>query len=72
MKKTADQFSDASRTCIWKTSSRAKAIESAKKAFAAGMEAVRKDNASFKGIIIRLYMLDPDTNAKVEIEKATI
>ena len=36
------------------------------------MAAVRKDNASFKGIIIRLYMIDPDTNAKVTIETATI
>jgi len=72
MKKTADQSSDASRTCIWKSSSRDKAVQSAKAAFAAGMEAVRKDNASFKGIIIRLYLMDPDTNKKVEIEKATI
>ena len=71
MKKTADQYSDAARTCIWK-STREKAINSAKQAFAAGMVAVRKDNASFKGIVIRLYMFDPDTNAKQVIEKATI
>lgn len=71
MKKTADQYSDAARTCIWK-STRDKAVSSAKSAFAAGMAAVRKDNASFKGIIIRLYMIDPDTNAKVTIETATI
>lgn len=71
MKKTADQYSDAARTCIWK-STREKAVSSAKSAFAAGMAAVRKDNASFKGIIIRLYMIDPDTNAKVTIETATI
>lgn len=71
MKKSADQCSDAARTCIWK-SSRDNAVKKAKDAFAAGMEAVRKDNASFKGIIIRLYMIDPDTNAKETIEKATI
>jgi hypothetical protein len=71
MKKTADQSSDASRTCIWKDT-RENAIKSAKSAFAAGMEAVRKDAASFKGIIISLYYHDPDTNKKVEVEKATI
>jgi hypothetical protein len=71
MKKTADQFSDAARTCIWKDT-RDGATKKAKEAFAAGMAAVRKDNASFKGIIIRLYMLDPDTNAQVLVEKATI
>jgi hypothetical protein len=71
MKKTADQSSDAARTCIWKAT-RQKAIESAKQAFAAGMEAVRKDAGSYKGIVIRLYMDDPDTNAPVEIQKATI
>lgn len=72
MKKTADQFTDASRSCIWKTSSVEKAKASAKSAFAAGMEAVRKDAGSYKGIVIRLYMDDPDTNKKVEVEKATI
>lgn len=72
MKKTADQFTDASRSCIWKTSSAEKAKASAKSAFAAGMEAVRKDAGSYKGIVIRLYMDDPDTNKKVEIERATI
>ena len=46
--------------------------EYVKKAFQAGMDAVRKDNASFKGIVIRLYMLDPDTNKMVTVEKATI
>lgn len=71
MKKTADQSSDVSRSCIWK-STRDNAIKSAKAAFAAGMEAVRKDAGSYKGIIIRLYMDDPDTNKKVEVEKATI
>jgi hypothetical protein len=71
MKKTADQSSDASRSCIWK-GTRDNAIKSAKAAFAAGMEAVRKDAGSYTGIIIRLYMDDPDTNKKVEIEKATI
>jgi|GEM_PF-1380882 len=71
MKKTADQSSDASRSCIWK-STREKAISSAKKAFAAGMEAVRKDNASFKGIKIQLTMDDPDTNKPIVIETATI
>ena len=71
MKKTADQCSDAARTCIWKNT-RDNAVKAAKKAFQAGMEAVRKDNASFKGIVIQLYMFDPDTNAKVNIEKATI
>ena len=72
MKKTADQFTDASRSCIWKTSSAEKAKASAKSAFAAGMEAVRKDAGSYKGIVIRLYMDDPDTNKKVEVERATI
>ena len=72
MKKTADQYSDASRTCIWKTTSADKAKASAKSAFAAGMEVVRKDAGSYTGIVIRLYMDDPDTNKKVEIEKATI
>lgn len=72
MKKTADQFTDASRSCIWKTSSVEKAKASAKSAFAAGMEAVRKDAGSYKGIVIRLYMDDPDTNKKVEVERATI
>ena len=38
----------------------------------AGMEAVRKDAGSYKGIVIRLYMDDPDTNKKVEVERATI
>jgi hypothetical protein len=71
MKKTADQYSDAARTCIWKDS-RDGATAAAKKAFQAGMEAVRKDNASFKGIVIRLYMMDPDTNKMVTVEKATI
>lgn len=71
MKKTADQSSDVSRSCIWK-STRDNAIKSAKAAFAAGMEAVRKDAGLYKGIIIRLYMDDPDTNKKVEVEKATI
>ncbi len=71
MKKTADQYSDAARTCIWK-STRDNATASAKKAFQAGMDAVRKDNASFKGIVIRLYMMDPDTNKMVTVEKATI
>ena len=72
MKKTADQSSDASRSCIWKTSSVEKAKASAKSAFAAGMEAVRKDAGSYTGIVISLYMDDPDTNKKIEIEKATI
>ena len=72
MKKTADQYSDASRSCIWKTSSAAKAKASAKSAFATGMEAVRKDAGSYRGIVIRLYMDDPDTNKQVEIERATI
>lgn len=72
MKKTADQSSDASRSCIWKTTSADKAKASAKSAFAAGMEAVRKDAGSYKGIVILLYMDDPDTNKKVEVEKATI
>lgn len=71
MKKTADQKSDEARTCIWK-GTRDNAVAAAKKAFAAGMEAVRKDNASFKGIVILLYMMDPDTNAVITIEKATI
>ena len=71
MKKTADQSSDASRSCIWK-STRDNAIKSAKAAFATGMNAVRKDAGSYKGIIIRLYMDDPDTNKPIEIEKATI
>lgn len=71
MKKTADQSSDASRSCIWK-STRDNAIKSAKAAFATGMDAVRKDAGSYTGIIIRLYMDDPDTNKKLEIEKATI
>jgi len=71
MKKTADQYSDAARTCIWKDT-RDNATAAAKKAFQAGMEAVRKDNASFKGIVIRLYMMDPDTNKMVTVEKATI
>ena len=72
MKKTADQYSDVSRSCIWKTNSADKAKASAKSAFAAGMEVVRKDAGSYKGIVIRLYMDDPDTNKKVEVEKATI
>jgi len=72
MKKTADQYSDVSRSCIWKTSSREAAIKSAKEAFAAGMEAVRKDAGSYEGIIIRLYMDDPDGNGKITIETATI
>ena len=71
MKKTADQYSDAARTCIWKDT-RDNATSAAKKAFQAGMEAVRKDNASFKGIVIRLNMMDPDTNKFVAVEKATI
>lgn len=71
MKKTADQSSDASRSCIWK-STRDNAIKSAKAAFATGMEAVRKDAGSYKGIVIRLYMDDPDTNKKVEVDRATI
>lgn len=71
MKKTADQTSDVSRTCIWKAT-RDNAIKSAKAAFAAGMDAVRKDAASYKGIVIQLYMDDPDTNKQLEIEKATI
>jgi len=71
MKKTADQSSDASRSCIWK-STRDNAIKSAKAAFATGMDAVRKDAGSYTGIVISLYMDDPDTNKKVEIEKATI
>ena len=72
MKKTADQYSDVSRTCIWKTTSADKAKASAKSAFAAGMEAVRKNAGSYTGIVISLYMDDPDTNKKIEIEKATI
>lgn len=36
------------------------------------MAAVRKDNASFKGIVILLYVINPDTNAKESVEKATI
>ena len=72
MKKTADQYSDVSRTCIWKTTSADKAKTSAKSAFAAGMEAVRKNAGSYTGIVISLYMDDPDTNKKIEIEKATI
>ena len=72
MKKTADQSSDVSRSCIWKTTSREKAIQSAKSAFAAGMDAVRKNAGSYKDIVISLYIDDSDTNKKVEIEKATI
>ena len=71
MKKTADQSSDASRSCIWK-STRDNAIKSAKAAFATGMDAVRKNAGSYTGIVISLYMDDPDTNKKIEIEKATI
>jgi len=71
MKKTADQFSDVSRTCIWKAS-REKAVQSAREAFAAGMDAVRRDSTSFRGMVIRLYMIDPDINDRTVIGKDTI
>ena len=71
MKKTADQFSDPSRSCIYKDT-RDAAISRAKDGFAKGMQALREASPLFKGWVIVLTMDDPDTNKPVKVDSATI
>lgn len=70
MKVDADQA--APNYVIFKSDSRAKAIERAKASFAKGIDKV-KGSASYKGLIINLIMLDPDNNEKpVKVDSATL
>ena len=68
MKKVSDQAG----SIIFKDT-RKNADTRAKDAFANGVAKVRKDtNDSYKGLIVCLYLSDPDTNKPVEIERVTL
>ena len=68
MKKVSDQAG----SIIFKDT-RKNADKRAKDAFANGVAKVRKDtNDSYKGLIVCLYLSDPDTNKPVEIERVTL
>jgi len=66
------KVSDQAGSIIFKDT-RKNADKRAKDAFANGVAKVRKDtNDSYKGLIVCLYLSDPDTNKPVEIERVTL
>ena len=66
------KVSDQTGSIIFKDT-RSNADKRAKEAFANGVAKVRKDtNDSYKGLIVCLYLSDPDTNKPVEIERVTL
>ena len=66
------KVSDQAGSIIFKDT-RSNADKRAKEAFANGVAKVRKDtNDSYKGLIVCLYLSDPDTNKPVEIERVTL
>jgi len=66
------KVSDQAGSIIFKDT-RSNADKRAKEAFANGVAKVRKDtNDSYKGLIVCLYISDPDTNKPVEIERVTL
>ena len=67
-----EKVSDQAGSIIFKDT-RSNADKRAKDAFANGVAKVRKDtNDSYKGLIVCLYLSDPDTNKPIEIEKVTL
>jgi hypothetical protein len=67
MEKAADQ-----KGIIFKDT-RSNADKRAKEAFAKGVDRVRKEtNNSYKGGILDLNLMDPDTNKPILIEKVTL
>ena len=68
MQKTSDQAG----SIIYKDT-RSNADKRAKDAFAAGVAKVRQDtNNSYEGLIVCLYLSDPDTNKPIEIDRVTL
>ena len=66
------KVSDQAGSIIFKDT-RSNADKRAKDAFANGVAKVRKDtNDSYKGLIVCLYLTDPDTNKPVELERVTL
>lgn len=66
------KVSDQAGSIIFKDT-RKNADKRAKEAFANGVAKVRKDtNDSYKGLIVCLYISDPDTNKPVEIDRVTL
>jgi hypothetical protein len=66
------KVSDQAGSIIFKDT-RKNADKRAKDAFANGVSKVRKDtNDSYKGLIVCLYLSDPDTNKPVELERVTL
>lgn len=67
-----EKVSDQKGSIIFKDT-RANADRRAKDAFASGVAKVRKDtNDSYKGLIVCLYLSDPDTDKLIEIDKVTL
>ncbi len=66
------KVSDQAGSIIFKDT-RANADKRAKDAFASAVAKVRKDtNNSYEGLIVVLYLADPDTNKPVEIDRVTL
>ena len=67
-----EKVSDQKGSIIFKDT-RANADRRAKDAFASGVAKVRKDtNDSYKGLIVCLFLSDPDTDKLIEIDKVTL
>lgn len=66
------KVSDQAGSIIFKDT-RANADKRAKDAFASGVAKVRKDtNDSYAGLIVCLYLSDPNTNKPIEIDRVTL
>ncbi len=66
------KVSDQKGSIIFKDT-RSGADKRAKDAFAKGVERVRKEtNNSYEGLIICLYVSDPDTNKLIEVDRVTL
>lgn len=67
-----EKVSDQKGSIIFKDT-RSNADKRAKDAFADGVAKVRKDtNNSYEGLIVCLYLFDPDTNKPIELERVTL
>ena len=67
-----EKVSDQKGSIIFKDT-RSNADKRAKDAFADGVAKVRKDmNNSYEGLIVCLYLSDPDTNKPIELERVTL
>ena len=67
-----EKVSDQKGSIIFKDT-RANADRRAKDAFASGVAKVRKDtNDSYKGLIVCLFLSDPNTDQLIEIDKVTL